>query len=182
MNDAIEIKGLKEVQKALYSYSQQLGDRVVLAALRQGANLIKKTAVANAPRGETGALKKSFRVSRSKIHRGKMSGDMIGVYLTIRKGGGRKDPKDAFYGRWIESGWNVRGKARESYILRGRKRLIRGLDEKKRGRTSAPGIRDIPGQKFIERAFLANRESALRLIIQATERGAEVVARKTRLK
>ena len=171
MNEAIEIKGLKEVQKALYSYSQQIGDRVILAALRQGANLVKKAVVANAPRGDTGALKKSFRVSRSKIHRGKFSGDMIGVYLTIRKGRGRKDPKDAFYGRWIESGWNVRGKRKSV-----------GRSSANRGRASSPGARDIPGQKFIERAFLSSRESALRLIVQSAERGAEIVAQKTGLK
>lgn len=103
-----------------------------------------------------------------------MSGDMIGVYLTIRKGGGRKDPKDAFYGRWIESGWNVRGKR-----ISGRSASRSALN---RGRKSAPGIRDVPGQKFIERAFLANRESAARLIVQAAERGAEIVAQKTGLK
>ena len=173
MSETIEVRGLKEVQKALYSYSQQLGDRVILAALRQGANLVKKAAVANAPKN-TGALKKSLRVSRSKIHRGKMSGDMIGVYLTIRKGGGRKDPKDAFYGRWIESGWNVRGKR-----ISGRSA---SRSSSNRGRKSAPGARDVTGLKFIERAFLANRESAARLIVQAAERGAEIVAQKTGLK
>lgn len=171
MSEAIEVKGLKEVQKALYSYSQQLGDRVVLAALRQGANLVRKAAAANAPRGKTGALKKSLSVKRSKIHRGKLSGDLIGVYLTIRKGRGRKDPKDAFYGRWIESGWNVRGKSRSG-----------GRSSLNRGRASSQGVRDIAGQKFIERAFSANRESALRLIIQSAERGAEIIASKTGLK
>lgn len=163
---SIEVKGLKEVQKALYSYSQKMGDRIILSSLRQGANLIKKAAAANAPR-DTGALKKSLRVSRSKIHRGKFSGDMIGLYLTIRKGRGRKDPKDAFYGRWIESGWNVRGRASA---------------KTSRGRRSARGVRDIPGKKFIESAFLSNRESALRLIILSAERGAEIVARNVGLK
>lgn len=165
---SIEVKGLKEVQKALYSYSQKMGDRVILAALRQGANLIKKAAAQNAPLGETGALKKSLRVSRSKIYRG--ANGIIGLFLTIRKGRGRKDPKDAFYGRWIESGWNVRGNKK------------RGSIPVNRGRKSALGIRDIPGQKFIERAFLSNRENALRLIIQAAERGAEIVAKNTGLK
>ena len=177
MTEVIEVKGLREVQKALYSYSQQLGDRVIMAALRQGANLVKKAVVAAAP-DKTGALKKSFRVSRSKIHRGKLSGDMIGVYLTIRKGRGRKDPKDAFYGRWIESGWNVRGKKMSKGFV---KRIFSSL-YKNSGRKSESGIRDVAGQRFIERAFLANRESAARLIVQAAERGAEIIAYKTGLK
>lgn len=167
---SIEVKGLKEVQKALYAYSQKMGDRVILSALREGANLIKKAAVANAPRGDTGALKRNLRVSRSKIHRGKFSGDMIGVYLTIRKGRGRKDPKDAFYGRWIESGWNVRGGKKGNRIFGNR------------GRRSARGVRNVPGKKFMASAFLSNRENALRLIIQAAERGAEIVARNVGLK
>lgn len=171
MSEAIEVKGLREVQKALYLYSQQLGDRVILAALRQGANLIKKAAVANAPRGSTGALKKSLSVKRSKIYNGKRSTGIIGLYLTIRKGRGRKDPKDAFYGRWIEDGWKARGKGR------GKKEIAVS-----RGRKSATGSRDIPGQKFIKRAFIANRENAARLIIQAAQRGAEIVARKTGLR
>lgn len=173
MSETIEVKGLREVQKALYTYSQAIGDRVILAALRQGANLVKKSIVANAP-FKTGALKKSFSVKRSKIHRGKFSGDMIGVYLTIRKGKGRKDPKDAFYGRWVESGWNIRGKSRNKG---GAPRSALS-----RGRKSSPGMRDVQGQKFIERAFLSSRESAARLIVLAAERGAEIVAYKTGLK
>lgn len=110
MSQAITIKGLKEVQKALYSYSQQLGDRVVLAALRQGANLVKKSVQQQAP-VKTGTLRRGFRVSKSRIHNGKRSSSMIGVYLTLRKGGGRKDKNDPFYGRWQESGWrNIPGK------------------------------------------------------------------------
>lgn len=182
MSEPIEVRGLKEVQKALYSYSQQLGDRVVLSALRQGANLIKKAAVQNAPKN-TGALKKSLRVSRSKIYSGKLSTGLIGLYLTIRKGGGRKDPKDAFYGRWIESGWNVRGRSKAELVPRKRQRALgRGFRRARNTRQSLPGSRDISGLKFIERAFLSNRESALRLIIQSAERGAEIIASKTGLK
>src|SRR5688500_14553958 len=107
----ITITGLREVQKRLYSYSQRVGDRVVLGSLRVGANHIKKAAQANAP-VKTGLLRrKGIVVRNSKIHRGRSSTDMIGVYLTIAA----KKKTDPFYGRFQETGWkagkrNVPGK------------------------------------------------------------------------
>lgn len=105
-DESIKVTGLQEVQKKLYAYSQQLGDKVVLGALRQGANYVKKSVIRELANSgvkvRTGKLRKGFAVARSKIHRGKLSTDMIGVYLTLRKG------KDApFYGRFINDGWQA---------------------------------------------------------------------------
>jgi HK97 gp10 family phage protein len=120
MAETITVTGLREVQRQLYSYSQQLGDRVVLGALRQGANVVKKAAQDNAPI-KTGKLKRGIRVTRSKIHRGKSSKDMIGVYLSIRKGKG-----GPFYGRFQEDGWKA-GKR----IVPGKKFVDRAFNTKK---------------------------------------------------
>jgi phage protein, HK97 gp10 family len=116
----ITVTGLKEVQKRLYSYSQQLGDRVVLGALRQGANLVKKVAQENAP-VKTGKLKRGIRVTRSKIHRGKSSRDMIGVYLSVRKG--KSGP---YYAKFQEDGWKA-GKR----LIPGKKFIDRAFIEKR---------------------------------------------------
>ena len=150
MDVTVKITGLKEAQKALYSYSQQIGDRVVRAALRQGANIVLKQARANAPK-RTGALKKALRVANSKINNGRKRNGVIGLYLSIRKGKGRGDAKDAFYGKFVESGWQS-------------------------GKTK------VAGQKFVERAYLSQRENAAKLIAQSAIRGAEIVARQTGLK
>lgn len=144
MTEAITITGLKEVQKSLYSYSQQLGDRVVYGALRQGANLMRKAIQREVP-VRTGKLKKSFIVKRSKIHRGRLSTDMIGLFLTIRKG-----KNSAYYGRFINDGWQA-------------------------GKTK------VPGKHFMEKAFDANKEPAVRLIIRNAEAGASLLARKVGL-
>ena len=106
IDETITITGLREVQKSLYSYSQQLGDRVVLGALRQGANLIRKAVIremdASGIKSRTGKLKKGFVVKRSKIHRGRLSTDMIGLYLALRKG--KTAP---FYGRFQNDGFRA---------------------------------------------------------------------------
>lgn len=140
----ITVTGLKEVQKSLYSYSQQLGDRVIYGALRQGANLMRKAVQSEVP-VRTGKLKKSFVVRRSRIHRGRLSSDMIGLYLTIRKG-----KNSAYYGRFINDGWQA-------------------------GKTK------ISGQRFMEKAFEANKERAASLIIRNAEAGATLLARKVGL-
>src|SRR5574340_25205 len=127
MTEAIKITGLREVQKKLYEYSQRLGDRVVLGALRAGANLMKRTIIAEVP-VRTGKLKKGFKISKSKIHRGKMSTDMIGVYLTLRTG------KNApFYGRFINDGWNTHGKRTGDHAP------IRARFGQRTGRKTLPG-------------------------------------------
>lgn len=108
MADAItiEIAGLREIQAKLQQLPNKIANRVVLSSLRAGANIVKKQIQANAP-VRTGALRKGFKVSRSKIHRAPSD---LGVYLTLKKGRGRSDPKDAFYGRWVEGGYK-RGRA-----------------------------------------------------------------------
>lgn len=175
-NEVIKVSGLKETQRALYSYSQQLGDRVMLSALRQGANLVKRAAQQAAPY-RTGTLKRGLRVSRSKIHRGKGAG-MIGVYLSLRKGKGRKDKNDPFYGRWQEDGWNARGKTGK----KGARQAIVEAFGSRSGRKSQPGRSAIAGKKFIKNAYEQNRIAAAQLIIQSAEQGAEVVKRNLGLK
>lgn len=105
MDEVIKVHGLQEVQRALYDYSQQLGDRVVYGALRQGAAVLRKAVQDRVP-VRTGNLKRGFVVRRSKIHRGQLSTDLLGVYVTLRKGKGAP-----FYGRFQNDGWQA-GKTR----------------------------------------------------------------------
>ena len=182
----IDVKGLREVNKALYSYSRQLGDKVVLAALRQGANVIAKQLRATLPDGKTHALKKGVRVARSKINNGRKNPGVIGVYIRMKKGTARSDPLDPFYERFLDQGYNVRGPSRSSKNTFGRggklsRAVIRaaGLS---RGRTSLPGKTNYPAQKYFDRAFSASSENAARVAVRAVEIGAELVARRTGLK
>lgn len=144
----IKVSGLQEVQRSLFQYSQQLGDKVVIAALTQGARVVQRAAKQRAPQ-LTGRLKRyGVVVRKSKINSARRSANTLGVYLTLRRGRGKSDPKDVFYGRFVEDGFTARG---------GQK---------------------IPGQKFINTAFLSNRESAAKLIVRSVEVGSDLLKRK----
>lgn len=148
----LKITGLEEARRKLYAYSQQLGDRVVVDALKLGLRVIQREAKGRvrAQHYRTGRLYRGIVVKKSKIHNGKRA-ETIGVYMTLRRGKGKKDPRDAFYGRFIEGGWTDRA-----------------------GRHHA-------GSRFIEGAFTTRRVEAVNLAVSAIERGADLLARKTGL-
>ena len=179
----ITVSGLQEVQKSLYAYSQQMGDRVVRGALRQGANHVLRGIRDLAP-VKTGLLKRrGFRVANSRIHNGRMSSSLIGVYISLRKKKG-----DPFYGRFQNDGWNPAGRRAESGDRPGLAMVFgAGSRMSKRVSVPAPGrggalFSKVPGKGFVQRAFAERREAAVQLIIQSAEAGAEIVNRKVGLK
>lgn len=180
MSDSvITVSGLQETQRTLYAYSQQMGDRVVRMALRQGANYVLKSIREGVP-VRTGLLKRrGFRVANSRIHNGKRQSEMIGLYIGLRKGKG-----DPFYGRFQNDGWVPRGfKSNGMWsfhegALRGGKwsRTIQ------RDADMANGKRRVPGKGFVQRAFAERKEAAVELIVRAAEAGAESVKRRLGMK
>jgi len=154
----IRVTGLKEAQQALYAYSQQMGDRVVVAALKAGAKVMQRQARANAPK-VTGRLRRGIVVGKSKIITGRKTPGKLGVYLTYRttkktKTGiaGRKNPNDAFYGRILEGEWTDRGGNKHA------------------------------GLEIMERAFNTTAEASAQVIVRSAIAGSEIVARRTGLK
>lgn len=172
MAETITVRGLQDTQKALYTFSQRLGDRVVLGALRQGANLVRKAAQEKAPIKD-GKLKRGIVVRLSKIHRGKRSTDLIGVYITVAS----KKKTDPYYGRFQEDGWNTRGK-RKGVV---RRAIVEAFGSRS-GRKTLPGKTNVPGKKFIDSAFQENREKAVEVIAHAAREASGIVAKKLGLK
>jgi len=103
-DEVISISGVKETQAKLYGFSNKLGDRITMLALRSGANYMLRRVRAAAPK-DSGRLRKAIVVKTSKIHKPRKDGK-VGVYLAIRKG-----RKGAFYGRFQELGWSPKGKS-----------------------------------------------------------------------
>lgn len=99
----IDIHGLAETQRALYQFSERLGDRVTLLALRTGANYILKK-VREAEPVKTGRLKRATVVKNSRINQRRRNGK-VGVYITVKPGKKRTDLKGAWYGKFVEVGY-----------------------------------------------------------------------------
>lgn len=91
-----EIKGLEELIKNLNSLPDKLEKRVLRAAVRQGANAIKKKAQEFVP-VDKGDLKKSIKVSGEKAKPGVIA-------FKIRPTENKKKRISVFYGRFQEFG------------------------------------------------------------------------------
>lgn len=168
MAETITVTGLREVQDKLRTLPLRMKDRVILGSLRQGANLVKRAAQAKAPY-KSGRLKSGIVVRNSKIHKGTMSSDLIGVYITIKS----KKKGDPFYGRFQEVGWNTAGKRKSVF-----RRAIVAAFGSRSGRKTMPGKTNVPGKDFIENAWNENREKAVNLIARSAIAATELLARK----
>ncbi len=190
-----KIKGIAEVKRALYVYNAKLGERVTRVALRQGANLMLKQVRAAAP-VKTGRLKRAIKIKNSKINRINKNGK-VGLFLTISPGKSRKDLKGAWYGQFIEHGYNT-GTWRngEKYLEEGgsKFKVFRDLGKqynKSGGRIqTAKQLRyhkrgggvAIPGKHFLRDTFNATKQAALETIIDASEIAANRIAKELNLK
>lgn len=194
-SDVIKVSGLDVCQQKLYQYSQQLGDRVVLASLKQGARIVLRSAKAGAPvsRGgkktkagfrKSGNLKRGIVLRDSKINSPKRGGNLIGVFITLRSGS-KAGLRDAFYGRFQEDGWEVAGGKRTlantpgKFNRRGKLRLSRAAT---RGRSTLRTGVHVPPKNFIKGAFAKDKLNAVQMIIDAATAGAEIVAKRTGFK
>jgi HK97 gp10 family phage protein len=174
----INIQGLNELKRALYAYDAKLGDRVMRKGLRQGASYMAKQIKANAP-VKSGRLKKAIKVKTSKIHRPTRNGN-LGLYITVSPGKNRQDPKGAWYGKFVETGYN-----KGSQAITGGQALRRGvvtrqqLDAQRaaqrQGGRSRAGIRyrtggqAVPGRHFVRNTFNATKDQATRMIVENSE-------------
>lgn len=150
----IKVKGIKETQKALRQFSAKLSDRVIKTSLRAGANLMLKQIRNDLPKGKTGRLKRSAGIANSRINTLRRNGK-IGVFFRLKKGRDRDDPKGAFYGGMIESGFRP------------------GRPKKGTTRKRSPGPTKVPGRHAVRNAYNANKERSAKLIMQSIERGGQ---------
>jgi len=87
----ITVQGLSDLQKMLDELPAKIEVNIMRGALRQGANVYRDRARANAPVGKTGRLKKSIKV-KTTLRKGKAISQIVA-------GGG-----DAFYAKFVEFG------------------------------------------------------------------------------
>ncbi len=90
-----EIKGLKELSKALKAFPENIQNNILNSAIRAGIVTIQKEAKKNVPKRE-GILKKAIVIKKRRPK----NKNMIKYQLGIRQGS--KD--DAYYGHIVEFG------------------------------------------------------------------------------
>ena len=90
----IEIKGFKELDEALKQFPIKLQRNILSGAVREGAKVIQRAAIAMAPVGKTGKLRKAIKVRVGTKRKGIYTKTFI-IGL---------DKKMAWYGRLVEMG------------------------------------------------------------------------------
>lgn len=91
-----EVKGLEDLIAKLNALPAKLEKKVIRAAVRKGANIIRDKARSYVP-VDTGDLKKSITVSGAKYKKGTIA-------LAIKPRNNKKKGVTVFYGRFIEYG------------------------------------------------------------------------------
>ena len=159
-DQTLQIRGIAELQRALYEYNKRLGDRVTIMAVRLGANYMLKQVRANTPvspngsmigkkggpwvRGKPGRLRAAVKVKNSRINRRAKNG-VVGVYLTVNPGKKRDDTKGAWYGKFVEVGHSYRGHT-------------------------------TPGRHFVVSTYNATKQQSATIIIDAAETAMRAMA------
>ncbi|WP_427501383.1 HK97-gp10 family putative phage morphogenesis protein [Methylomonas sp. MED-D] len=184
------VQGLDKVAAAMRQLPDKLAEQLTRSVLRQGANDMARKIRAAAP-VDTGRLRRAIRVRTSKIHRLRKNGH-VGVYVTVYPGKNRKDLKGAWYGRFVENGYNRGSKAvtggqavrlgvvsRQQLAAKKREvALKRRFGKAKQGIRYRAGGRRVEGQHFVRDTFNANAEQAAARIVAAGEVAALAVAKR----
>lgn len=164
----LNVRGYDEIRAQLKALPDKLRRRAIANALRKGGRVVRDYARARTP-----VLKVSTRSGASALRRGvrrvgtvrdaisvrtsktaKRRGD-VGVFVNVRpltkaqriggKWRGKVDPRDPFYWRWLEFGWNpASGRTGGRYGRQGKK-YRRNLNELGVGKMK-------PGARFLSQA------------------------------
>lgn len=218
---SIDVQGIAELQRTLSQFSDRLAERVQRVALRQGANFMLKKIRDAAPvstkgsqekdntgRGvythfPPGRLKRAIKIKNSKINTLRNNG-VVGMFITIYPGKKRNDQKGAWYGKFVENGYNTGSKhtggvqstttrhtrtlrsgrvarySRTAHYSQGGQRTLRrdyrmSSSTRRYAYRSVGTGRDIPGRHFVLDTFNATKVQALNMIITASESAARQI-------
>lgn len=158
---SFKLHGIERTIAALEWLDKKVRRKVVSKAMRAGAKVIQQRAKANAPKGETGNLKRAITVRASK-YIGRRKKNRNEVSFNAQIGAGNFKGK-TFYGAFQEFGHHV---GKRSTALRDYKRAT-GEDPR----------RFIEGKHFIERAGKQGEGEAVSVIISTLRQGIEEAAK-----
>jgi len=170
---SVEVKGLKELERALSELPEKVARKVLVAAVRDGAELIRARAAQLAPHNPAIPLgKPSWRTMR--LREGiKKSVSVKGhgaAGATVRAKVGL-DVKHAFFGRFIEKGWFPAGRMHVAPRATRHLRKVTGdltaivfTRRNSRAKDAVKTTKQIPARPFMRPAFEQMKQAALDLI------------------
>lgn len=192
------LEGVEDLTEALAALPAELVSRrggVVLAALRKGAQVVRRQIITNArgvigrpgkdgrPSQSAGTLVKSFRTSRmTKVGRGVLQGlmpgvdgEQVAVWPRGKKGqykARRTTAQTPQVANWLERGT-------DSEQIRAR-RLKGGPAARPKRRKTKPARRKMAARPFIGPAFASTREQALSVVVRELQAGLQKAIQKVR--
>lgn len=135
----LSIRGDKAVQRRLMALPRNLRKRALQQAARNAMKPVLAAARSNAPKGETGNLRKAVKSKVLRRNRKGLVGQVVSISDKWFQG-------DQFYGAFQEFGWKT------------------GKRQSKNPEYEA-NRRQIPGKHFVEQAYKTQGETALRLFM-----------------
>lgn len=167
----INITGTGKVIEKLNRYSAQAGDKILTNALEKASLYLVNKLKAAAPVNKTpskqfpaGRLKNSFFFKTSKFNRLHIN-NSIGFYVRpLEKGKKEKfvdgrygDKKDAYYVKFVENGYEVKGRG-----AIGRRRI--GASGLRSGRKTVASGKVVAGTRFIEKTVDRNKSTVSNIV------------------
>jgi HK97 gp10 family phage protein len=137
----IDIRGDKEVMAKLNSLVPKMRKRALTRSIRAAMKPVLTNAKSNAPKGDTGQLRKSVKLRAMKRNRR----GIVGIHVSTSD---KAFQGDQFYGGFQEFGWHV-GKRSNKLRKRGKWSGI-GTEEDER--------RMVSGKHFIEEAYSSSKK------------------------
>jgi len=147
MATVIEISGIEAIEKKLKTLEPKVVRSIFRRNLRTSMKIIKDAAILNLPM-KTGTLRRSVKIVNAKNNP-----YSTGVLVTTGEKGKHENSGLAFYGAFLERGWDLKSlKERNKWSQRRQqKRFFAML---KSGEVKQPtGKKTVPGKYYITRTY-----------------------------
>jgi HK97 gp10 family phage protein len=160
----IQITGMAEVKKALQSLPTKMAERITRMALRTGGNFMLKNIKAATPK-KTGRLQKAIKIKNSKLNTLKRNG-VVGIFISISPGKSRKDLTGAYYGKFVEAGYQPGGHNKKG----GKHPKAGGVKSREMGKR-------VPGRRMVRDTFNRTKAQTGQILVTAIQTAAAEVTK-----
>ena len=160
MSDTVTITtNVSNVIKQLYDYSDKLGNKLALNAVKEGGKYIAQQ-LANEVPVRKGTLQKNIFIKKSKIKTPRRTGEMS-VFVSFRRGKRAKiqTKKYNFLGVTVKRSTKVKDAMRLAYYAR----FVNS------------GTKFQKAQRFVERTNTTHGDRAVQIVIAALEKGSQIL-------